>query len=125
MTLPMYTLIPTVHRALLKSAVSGTDHRIHTTKETQAERKGARGEKACWGFVNPEIVAGTAELLAPHSGQLTSSFSIQRITGLLIASFPAMQKKTNVSRPDEKTGSVGRHSLVSAFAGARCPAERQ
>ncbi len=29
----MYTLIPTVYRALLKSAVSGTDHRIHTTKE--------------------------------------------------------------------------------------------
>ncbi len=33
-TLSMYTLIPTVYRALLKSAVSGTDHRIHTTKET-------------------------------------------------------------------------------------------
>ncbi len=30
----MYTLIPTVYRALLKSAVSGTDHRIHTTKKT-------------------------------------------------------------------------------------------
>ncbi len=30
-TLSMYTLIPTVYRALLKSAVSGTDHRIHTT----------------------------------------------------------------------------------------------
>ena len=33
-TLSMYTLIPTVYRALLKSAVSGTDHRIHTTKES-------------------------------------------------------------------------------------------
>jgi len=33
-TLSMYTLIPTVYRALLKSAVSGTDHRIHTTKKT-------------------------------------------------------------------------------------------
>jgi len=32
--LSMYTLIPTVYRALLKSAVSGTDHRIHTTKKT-------------------------------------------------------------------------------------------
>ncbi len=30
----MYTLIPTVYRALLNSAVSGTDHRIHTTKKT-------------------------------------------------------------------------------------------
>ncbi len=29
----MYTLIPTVYRALLKSAVSGIGHRIHTTKE--------------------------------------------------------------------------------------------
>ena len=33
-TLSMYTLIPTVYRALLKGSVSGTDHRIHTTKET-------------------------------------------------------------------------------------------
>ncbi len=33
-TLSMYTLIPTVYRALLKSAVSGTDHRIHTTKKS-------------------------------------------------------------------------------------------
>ena len=33
-TLSMYSLIPTVYRALLNSAVSGTDHRIHTTKET-------------------------------------------------------------------------------------------
>ena len=32
--LSMYTLIPTVYRALLNSAVSGTDHRIRTTKET-------------------------------------------------------------------------------------------
>ena len=31
-TLCLYTLIPTVYRALLKNAVSGTDHRIHTTK---------------------------------------------------------------------------------------------
>ena len=31
---PTYTLIPTVYRALLKSAVPGTDHRIHTTKKT-------------------------------------------------------------------------------------------
>ncbi len=31
-TLSMYTLIPTVYRALLKSAVSGIGHRIHTTK---------------------------------------------------------------------------------------------
>ena len=30
----MYTLIPTVYRALLKSAVSGLGHRIHTTKKT-------------------------------------------------------------------------------------------
>ncbi len=30
----MYTLIPTVYRALLNTAASGTDHRIHTTKET-------------------------------------------------------------------------------------------
>ena len=30
----MCTLIPTVYRALLNSAVSGTDHRIHTTKKT-------------------------------------------------------------------------------------------
>ena len=29
----MYTLIPTVYRALLKSAVSGIGHRIHTTKK--------------------------------------------------------------------------------------------
>ncbi len=29
----MYTLIPTVYRALLNSALSGTDHRIHTTKK--------------------------------------------------------------------------------------------
>ena len=33
-TLSMYTLILTVYRALLKSAVSGTDHRIQTTKGT-------------------------------------------------------------------------------------------
>ena len=31
-----HSLIPTVYRALLKSAVSGTDHRIHTTKESAA-----------------------------------------------------------------------------------------
>ncbi len=31
----MYTLIPTGYRALLNSAVSGTDHRIHTTKKTR------------------------------------------------------------------------------------------
>ena len=31
--LSMYTLIPTVYRALLKSAVSGIGHRIHTTKK--------------------------------------------------------------------------------------------
>ena len=31
-TLSMYTLIPTVYRALLNSAASGTDHRSHTTK---------------------------------------------------------------------------------------------
>ena len=29
-----YTLIPTVYRALLNSAVSGTDHRMYTTKKT-------------------------------------------------------------------------------------------
>ena len=34
-TLSVYTLIPTVYRALLNSAVPGTDHRIHTTKKTQ------------------------------------------------------------------------------------------
>ena len=33
-TLPMYTLIPTHYRALLKRAVLGTDHHIHTTKGT-------------------------------------------------------------------------------------------
>ena len=33
-TLSLYTLIPTVYRALLKSAVSGIGHRIHTTKKT-------------------------------------------------------------------------------------------
>ena len=32
-TLSMYTLMPTVYRALLKSAVSGIGHRIHTTKK--------------------------------------------------------------------------------------------
>ena len=37
-TLSMYTLIPTVYRALLKSAVSGTDHRIHTSKKTMGVR---------------------------------------------------------------------------------------
>ncbi len=37
--LSMYTLIPTVYRALLKSAVSGTDHRIHTTKKTTTSTK--------------------------------------------------------------------------------------
>ena len=31
-TLSMYTLIPTVYRALLKSAVSGIGHQIHTTE---------------------------------------------------------------------------------------------
>jgi len=39
MTLSMYTLIPTVYRALLKSAVSGTDHRIHTTKKTHTTKE--------------------------------------------------------------------------------------
>ncbi len=29
----MYILIPTVYRALLKIALSGTDHQIHTTKK--------------------------------------------------------------------------------------------
>ena len=33
-TLSMYTLIPTVYQALLKSADSGTDYWIHTTKKT-------------------------------------------------------------------------------------------
>ncbi len=33
-TLSMYALIPAVYRALLKSAVSGTCHRIHITKDT-------------------------------------------------------------------------------------------
>ena len=32
-TLSMYTMIPAFYRSLLKSAVSGTDHRVHTTKE--------------------------------------------------------------------------------------------
>jgi len=32
----MYTLIPTVYRALLKSAVSGIGHRIHTTTKKKA-----------------------------------------------------------------------------------------
>ncbi len=36
-TLSMYTLIPTVYRALLKSAVSGIGHRIHTTKKKAFE----------------------------------------------------------------------------------------
>jgi len=39
-TLSMYTLIPTVYRALLNSAVSGTDHRIHTTKKTTKKLPG-------------------------------------------------------------------------------------
>ena len=33
LTLHTYTLIPTVYRALLTSAVSGIGHRIHTTKK--------------------------------------------------------------------------------------------
>ncbi len=33
LSIAMYTLIPTVYRALLKSAVSGIGHRIHTTKK--------------------------------------------------------------------------------------------
>ena len=41
----MYTLIPTVYRALLKSAVSGTDHRIHTTKKTPLHYNTALGKK--------------------------------------------------------------------------------
>jgi len=36
-TLSMYTLIPTIYRAVLNSAVLGTDHRIHTTKKTASE----------------------------------------------------------------------------------------
>ena len=40
-TIYVYTLIPTVLRALLKSAVSGTDHRVHTTKQTQITRQRA------------------------------------------------------------------------------------
>ena len=44
-TLTMYTLIRTVYRALRKSAVSGTDHRIHTTKKTDLPRQ--QGFKCC------------------------------------------------------------------------------
>ncbi len=36
-TLSLYTGIPTVYRALLKSAVSGTGHWIHTTKEPTSQ----------------------------------------------------------------------------------------
>ena len=31
-TLSMYTLIPTVYRALLKRALAGISHQIHTTE---------------------------------------------------------------------------------------------
>ncbi len=40
----MYPLIPTVYRALLKSAVSETNHRIHTTKK-------APDQKLITGFI--------------------------------------------------------------------------
>ncbi len=44
----MYTLIPTVYRALLTSAVLGTDHRIHTTKETQCHSMKAINDDMLW-----------------------------------------------------------------------------
>ena len=42
----MYTLIPTVYQALLKSAVSGIGLRIHTTK-----KKHGRDTKFCLSFL--------------------------------------------------------------------------
>ena len=45
----MYTLIPTVYRALLKSAVSGIGHRIHTTKKTDLTTHAGRLCNALFG----------------------------------------------------------------------------
>jgi len=45
---------------------------------------------ASWGLDFPEILAGTAQLFAPGSDQLTSSLLQRRIAD--IASFPAMKK---------------------------------
>ncbi len=53
-TLSMYTLIPTVYQALLKSAVSGTDHRIHTTKKSLITFTSGTQE----GRASPADVAG-------------------------------------------------------------------
>jgi len=74
------------------------------------------------GLDFPEILAGTAQLLAPGSEWLTSRLLQHRIAD--IASFPAMSKQ-DVSCSEEKVGSVVRRSLLSAFSGAKCPAERQ
>ena len=55
-----------------------------------------------WAFDNPKILAGTAELLAPHSGQLTSRLAYHWIAD--VASFPARKSS-------EKAGSV-RHLVL-------------
>ncbi len=43
----MYTLIPTVHRALLKSAVSGIGDRIHTTKKMPSANNACTCSRVC------------------------------------------------------------------------------
>jgi hypothetical protein len=46
-TLSMYTLIPTVYRALLKSAVSGFGHRIHHTTKKMVQWSSTKCNNEC------------------------------------------------------------------------------
>ncbi len=80
----MYTLIPTVYRALLNSAVSGTDHRIHTTKKTTG--------LPCNMYIRPECESGLSVAylgLAPSNTandgpSLTQQFPAQRAAVLCL-----------------------------------------
>jgi len=82
MTLSMYTLIPTVYRALLKSAVSGTDHRIHTTKKSCCAEFAFRS-KHFIRFIDPRVSELWQSLnkCVPDPRYVTHAFeTLQRIT---------------------------------------------
>ena len=63
----MYTLIPTVYRALLKSSISGTDHWIHTTKEPL--------EKHSWQQTGP-LLRQASFLSQRNTARYTANYTI-------------------------------------------------
>ncbi len=99
-TLSMYAMIPTVYRALLKNAVSGTCHRVHTTKKMG---------QSCIQYINMRYARrytwSATQLTCSQTASRAKSCSNTHLSGLYVQACSSA-KHTYLSRPNAPAGKL-------------------